>query len=240
MVTGGGREVLRLDGVHTFYGKSHIIQGISLNIQEGECVTLLGRNGAGKTTTLRSVMGLTPPREGGVFLKGQRISGQRPFEIARQGVAYVPEERRIFSTLTVFENLGLAFQKRDGNTRWSVDTIWDVFPVLAERRTHRGNELSGGEQQMLAIARALMGNPELLMLDEPTQGLAPLIIQSVLEIIQRIKGEGMTIFLVEQAVEATYRVSDRYYILQQGLVVYKGSKDQFVASPEVKETYLGV
>ena len=240
MVMSGGLDVLRLDDVHTFYGKSHIIQGISLNIQQGECVTLLGRNGAGKTTTLRSIMGLTPPREGDVFFKGQRISGQKPFEIARQGVGYVPEERRIFSTLTVLENLHLAFQKREGNTRWSVDTICDVFPVLAERRTHCGNELSGGEQQMLAIARALMGNPELLMLDEPTQGLAPLIIQSVLEIIQRIKGEGMTIFLVEQAVEATYRVSDRYYILQQGLVVYKGSKDQFVASPEVKETYLGV
>lgn len=240
MVGAHDNEMLKLENMHTFYGKSHVIQGISLSIQQEECVAFLGRNGAGKTTTLRSIMGLNPPRGGVVFFKDRRINGRKPFEIAREGVAYVPEDRRIFSTLTVLENLNLAFQKKAGNRRWRIDTIFGVFPLLSERKRHRGNELSGGEQQMLAIARALMGNPELLLLDEPTQGLAPLIIKSVLEIIERIKEEGMTIFLVEQSVEATYQVADRYYILQQGLIVYEGSKDAFRSNPEIKETYLGV
>lgn len=233
-------EALELNNVHTFYGKSHIIQGVSLNIQDEECVALLGRNGAGKTTTLRSIMGLNPPREGKIFFKGREITGKRPFEISREGIGYVPEERRIFATLTTLENLRIAIQKKAGKEKWSLDTIFDAFPLLAERKNHRGSELSGGEQQMLTIARALMGNPELLLIDEPSEGLAPLIIEAVVEIVQRIKKEGTAIFLVEQNLEATYQVADRYYILQQGLVVYQGSHEEFRSNPELKERYLGV
>ncbi len=233
-------EMLELNNVHTFYGKSHIIQGISLNVQQEECVAFLGRNGAGKTTTLRSIMGLNPPREGNIFFRGREINGKKPFEISREGIGYVPEDRRIFSTLTLLENLNIAFQKKTGDKRWSIDTMFDAFPLLAERKNHRGSELSGGEQQMLTIARALMGNPELLLIDEPTEGLAPLIIEVVVKIIQRIKKEGTAIFLVEQNLEATYQVADRYYILQQGLIVYEGSNEAFRSNPEVKERYLGV
>jgi len=233
-------EILKVENIHTFYDKSHIIQGISLIIKKKECVSYLGRNGAGKTTTLRSIMGLTPAREGKIFLNGREINGKNPFEISRRGVGYVPEDRRIFGTLSLLENLNIAIQRRVGRDKWNIDTVFDVFPLLAERRNHRGNELSGGEQQMLAIARALMGNPEILLLDEPNKGLAPLIMQVLLEIIQRIKKEGITIFLVEQNVEATYQVTDRYYILQQGLIVYQGSSEEFRSNPELKERYLGV
>ena len=233
-------EMLELNNVHTFYGKSHIIQGISLNVQQEECVAFLGRNGAGKTTTLRSIMGLNPPREGNIIFRGREINGKKPFEISREGIGYVPEDRRIFSTLTLLENLNIAFQKKAGDKRWSIDKMFDAFPLLAERKSHRGSELSGGEQQMLTIARALMGNPELLLIDEPTEGLAPLIIEVVVKIIQRIKKEGTAIFLVEQNLEATYQVADRYYILQQGLIVYEGSNEAFRSNPEVKERYLGV
>ncbi|NIM97734.1 MAG: ATP-binding cassette domain-containing protein [candidate division Zixibacteria bacterium] len=233
-------EVLKLKDVHTFYGKSHIIQGISLSIQEEECIALLGRNGTGKTTTLRSIMGLNPPQGGEIFFKGRAISGKKPFEISREGIGYVPEDRRIFVTLTVLENLRIAKQRRAKNERWSLETIFEAFPLLAERRNHRGSQLSGGEQQMLTIARSLMGNPELLLIDEPTEGLAPLIIEVVVKIIQRIKNEGTTIFLVEQNLEATYQVADLYYILQQGLIVYHGSREEFRGNPQLKEEYLGV
>ena len=240
MIDNTDGEIMKLENIHTFYGMSHIIQGISLIIKKKECISYLGRNGAGKTTTLRSIMGLNPPREGKIFLNGRGINGKKPFEISRWGVGYVPEDRRIFGTLSLIENLNIAIQRRVGRDKWNIDTVFDAFPQLAERRNHRGNELSGGEQQILAIARALMGNPEILLLDEPTQGLAPVITGVVLEIIQRIKKEGITIFLVEQNVEATYQVTDWYYILQQGLIVYQGSIEEFRSNPELKERYLGV
>lgn len=233
-------EILKLEDVHTFYGKSHIIQGISLFVKERECVSYLGRNGAGKSTTLRSIMGINPPQKGRIYFKNLQINRQKPFEISRAGIGYVPEERRIFGTLTVLENLNIASQTRGGRDRWKLDTVFEVFRVLGKRKTHRGSELSGGEQQMLAIARSLMGNPEILLLDEPTQGLAPLIIEIVLEVIERIKNEGITIFMVEQNVEATYDITDRYYVLQQGLIAYEGSCEQFISNPDVKERYLGV
>lgn len=233
-------EILGLDNIHTYYGQSHIIQGISLKVQLEECIAFLGRNGAGKTTTLRSIMGLTPPHKGKVFFKGREINGKKPFEIARMGIGYVPDNRRIFTTLTVLENLSIAIQKRGQDRKWNMDTIFETFAPLAGRKTHRGNELSGGEQQMLAIARSLMGNPELLLLDEPTQGLAPLIIKVVLEIIHRVKKEGVTILLVEQSVESTYEVANRYYILQQGLIVYEGKNEAFRNNPEIKQKYLSV
>jgi len=240
MIDNTDGEIMKLENIHTFYGKSHIIQGISLIIKKKKCISYLGRNGAGKTTTMRSIMGLNPPREGKIFLNGRGINGKKPFEISRWGVGYVPEDRRIFGTLSLIENLNIAIQRRAGRDKWNIDTVFDVFPSLAERRNHKGNELSGGEQQMLAIARALMGNPEILLLDEPTQGLAPVITGVVLEIIQRIKKEGITIFLVEQNVEATYQVTDWYYILQQGLIVYQGSIEEFRSNQELKERYLGV
>lgn len=233
-------EILKLENIHTYYAKSHILQGISLIVKNEECVSYLGRNGAGKTTTLRSIMGLNPPREGKIFFRDIEINGRKPFEISRAGIGYVPEDRRIFGTLNVLENLNIANQRRAGIDRWNIDTVFDVFPILEKRKNHRGSELSGGEQQMLSIARSLMGNPEILLLDEPTQGLAPLMIEVVLKTVERIKEEGITIFMVEQNVEATYEITDRYYILQQGLIVYHGSSEEFRSSPELKEEYLGV
>jgi len=240
MIDNTDGEIMKLENIHTFYGRSHIIQGISLIIKKNKCISYLGRNGAGKTTTLRSIIGLNPPQEGKILLNGRGIHGKKPFEISRLGVGYVPEDRRIFGTLSLLENLNIAIQRRAGRDKWNIDTVFDAFPLLAERRNHRGNELSGGEQQVLAIARALMGNPEILLLDEPTQGLAPVIMGVVLEIIQQIKKEGVTIFLVEQNIEATYQVTDWYYILQQGLIVYQGSNEEFRSNPELKDKYLVV
>jgi branched-chain amino acid transport system ATP-binding protein len=233
-------NLLRLDEIHVFYGESHIIQGISLHVGGNECVSYLGRNGAGKTTTLRSIMGLNPPREGKILFKDVAINAKKPFEISCAGIAYVPEDRRVFGTLSVAENLNIALQKRGGRDHWTLDRVFELFPGLGNRRRHRGTELSGGEQQMLAVGRALMGNPEILLLDEPTKGLAPVIVEVLLDVIQRIKQKDATILLVEQNVEATSQVTDRYYILQQGLIVYEGSREHFWSHPELKENYLGV
>jgi branched-chain amino acid transport system ATP-binding protein len=234
------QEMLNVEGIQTYYGKSHIIQGISLDVKAHECVSLLGRNGAGKTTTLKSIMGLVPPKEGSIRFKGQEIAGRKPFEISRQGIGLVPEDRQIFTTLTVTENLRISYQKERAGGQWDMDRVFEAFPRLADRRDNRGNQLSGGEQQMLAVARALMANPDLLLLDEPTEGLAPLIVEIVLEIIESIKREGLTIILVEQNVAATKKVADRYYILQEGCVVYHGSNEEFWSEPELQEKYLGV
>jgi len=234
------QEILNVEGIQTYYGKSHIIQGISLDVKAHECVSLLGRNGAGKTTTLKSIMGLVPPKEGSIRFKGQEIAGRKPFEISRQGIGLVPEDRQIFTTLTVTENLRISYQKERAGGQWDMDRVFEAFPRLADRRDNRGNQLSGGEQQMLAVARALMANPDLLLLDEPTEGLAPLIVEIVLEIIESIKREGLTIILVEQNVAATKKVADRYYILQEGCVVYHGSNEEFWSEPELQEKYLGV
>lgn len=235
-----GNEMLRLDGIHTYYGKSHILQGISLEVRPHECVAILGRNGAGKTTTLKSIMGLAPPRNGSVYFKGQDIGRRKPYEISRLGIALVPEDRQIFTTLTVAENLNISRQKNRSLGQWDMDRVYEVFPRLAERRNNRGHQLSGGEQQMLTIARALMTNPDLLLLDEPSEGLAPLIVETVLNIIEDIKKEGLTIIIVEQNVEATKVVADRYYILQQGLSVFEGSHEEFWSQPKLKEDFLGV
>jgi branched-chain amino acid transport system ATP-binding protein len=229
--------LLDVKDINVYYGKSHIVQGLSFSVNRGECFTFLGRNGAGKTTTLRSIMGLVPPANGSVCFNGSATIRKKPFQIARLGVGYVPEERQIFSALSVEENLLMAAVK---NSAWPLDRIYTLFPRLAERRRNMGNELSGGEQQMLAIARALMIDPILLLLDEPTEGLAPLIVELLLETIQLIKKEGMTIILVEQNVNATLVVSDQYCIMQQGVSVFKGSCESFSSQPELKETYLGV
>jgi branched-chain amino acid transport system ATP-binding protein len=232
--------MLQLEDVHTFYGKSHIIQGVSFNVRKKECLALLGRNGAGKTTTLRSIIGLVPPRSGRILFNGRYLQGLKPFEISRLGIGYVPEDRQIFHSLTVLENLGISIQKKRTGGQWDIERVFDFFPSLAERRNNRGNQLSGGEQQMLSIARALMTNPDLLLLDEPTEGLAPLIVEKLLEVIQSLKQSGLTIVLVEQDVQATREVADRYCILQQGRLVHQSEHSEFWSTPELQEAYLGV
>ena len=224
-----GTSVLEASGLQTYYGKSHILQGVGLTVQEGEIVTLLGRNGAGKTTTLRTLMGLTPARSGQVQILGAATTAWPPFRIAALGVGYVPEGRRIFANLTVEENLMVPLE-RPGP--WTIPRIYELFPRLAERKQNKGRQLSGGEQEMLAIARALLLNPRLLLLDEPSQGLAPLIVQEVFRVVVRMRGEGMSILLVEQNVRAAVEIADRAYVLDDGHVVYEGGAAEFAKDEE--------
>lgn len=233
----GADAFLQVDGIHSYYGKSHIIQGVTFNVKRGECFTLLGRNGAGKTTTLRTIMGLVPARQGRIVFDGLDTTKMRPEQAACQGIGYVPEDRQIFTSLTVEENLRIAQRK---GSRWNMDRVFELFPRLKERRKNMGNHLSGGEQQMLAVGRALISDPSILLLDEPTEGLAPLIVEMLLETIQYIKQQGVTIVLVEQNVKATFAVTDHYCILQQGVPVYQATNKEFAAQPEIIDTYLGV
>ncbi len=233
-------SMLIVNGIHTYYGASHILHGVDLEINKGEVVCLLGRNGAGKTTTLRSIMGLTPPREGTILLNGNDITRRKSYEVGRMGVAWVPEERRIFATLTVVENLRIAQRKESQKGKWQLETIFELFTNLAERKQNRGNQLSGGEQQMLAVARALIRNPQLMLVDEPTEGLAPLIVESVVNVIQKIKEEGVTIFLVEQNVEATLKIAHRHYILEQGKVVAHIENEELKKDRGLREKYLSI
>ncbi|HTV88534.1 MAG TPA: ABC transporter ATP-binding protein [Stellaceae bacterium] len=220
---------LRAEGLQTFYGKSHILHGVGLEVREGEIVTLLGRNGAGKTTTMRSLMGLTPPREGVVRMFGRVTTGWPPFRIAALGIGYVPEGRRIFPNLTVEENL-LVPVERPG--RWTLARVYELFPRLAQRRGNRGRQLSGGEQEMLAIARALLLNPQLLLLDEPSQGLAPLIVREVFNVIAEARREGISVLLVEQNVRAAVAIADRAYVLDDGRIVFSGPAAEFAQDEE--------
>jgi branched-chain amino acid transport system ATP-binding protein len=213
-------SILEAEGIHSYYGKSHILHGVSLTLQEGEIVTLLGRNGAGKTTTLRSIVGLTPAREGVVRILGKATTHWPPYAIAALGVGYVPEGRRIFANLTVEENLKVPLE-RPGH--WTIPRVFELFPRLGERRRNKGRQLSGGEQEMLAIARALLLNPKLLLLDEPSQGLAPLIVQEVFRVIADMRNIGMSLLLVEQNVRAAVEIADRAYVLDDGRVIYEGS-----------------
>jgi len=215
---------LQAEQLHTYYGKSHILHGVSLELREGEIVTLLGRNGAGKTTTLRSLVGLTPARTGTVRIFEKVTTGLPPFAVAAMGVGYVPEGRRIFANLTVEENLKVPLE-RPG--QWTIPKVFELFPRLGERRRNKGRQLSGGEQEMLAIARALLINPQILMLDEPSQGLAPLIVQEVFKVVVRMRDAGMTVLLVEQNVRAAVAIADRAYVLDDGKVVYEGSAAEF-------------
>ena len=222
-------KALEAEALHTFYGKSHILHGVGLEVREGEIVTLLGRNGAGKTTTLRSLMGLTHAREGAVRILGHATTDWPPYRIAALGVGYVPEGRRIFANLTVEENLRVPLE-RPGP--WTIARIYELFPRLAERKTNKGRQLSGGEQEMLAIARALLLNPKLLLLDEPSQGLAPIIVQDVFNVVVAMRKEGMSVLLVEQNVRAAVEIADRAYVLDNGKVVYEGSAAEFARDEE--------
>ena len=233
-------DILSLDDVHAAYGASQVLFGVSLRIAEGECVCLLGRNGVGKTTTLRSIMGLTPPSRGRVAWKGRDITGQRPYRMARLGIGFVPEDRRIFSDLSVAENLDVAAGHHNGISRWTDDRVFGLFPELREIADRKGGYLSGGQQQMLTIARTLMTNPDLLLLDEPSEGLAPLVVERLKEQIARLKSEGMTILLAEQNVQFSMALAERVYVLEKGHIRYEGSTAEFRADPAVQHRYLAV
>ncbi|MDW5377256.1 ABC transporter ATP-binding protein [Halomonas sp. HP20-15] len=229
--------MLKLENIHSYYGKSHVLEGVSLQVEAGELVTLLGRNGAGKTTTLKSIVGLVDTRQGNITFNGHDIRGMQPFRIARQGIALVPEHRGIFGILSVEENLRIATRKQ---SRWQLGDIYRWFPRLEERRRNSGNALSGGEQQMLAIARALLNDPKILLLDEPTEGLAPVIVDEIIKILTAIREEGLPVLLVEQNLRVCEAVADRHYILEQGQVVYQGRADAFKADPAIRDRYLAL
>ncbi len=222
-------NALEAADLHTFYGKSHILHGVSLEVHEGEIVTLLGRNGAGKTTTLRSLVGLTPPRQGRVSVFGKVTTGLPAFRAAGAGLGYVPEGRKIFPNLTVEENLKVPIERAGP---WTIARVYELFPRLAQRRGNKGRQLSGGEQEMLAIGRALLLNPKLLLLDEPSQGLAPLVVQDVFKVVASMREAGISVLLVEQNVRAAVAIADRAYVLDDGKVVYSGSAAEFSADEE--------
>jgi branched-chain amino acid transport system ATP-binding protein len=231
--------ILEIQEIDTYYGQSHVLQAISLSIDEGEVVSLLGRNGVGKTTTLRSIMGLTPPKRGSIIFQGGEIAGKRPFEIARLGIGYVPDDRRIFPDLTTFENLEIARRmSRKKGGYWNIDTVCGLFPVLRDLRSSKGTHLSGGEQKMLAIGRALMKNPHIVLLDEPAEGLAPLVVKNVIEVIKRIREEGVTILLADQNLKFCKAVADRGYILEKGIIQYDGTMKEIWENDEVISKYL--
>ena len=230
--------MLDVEAVHTYYGESHVLHGVSLAVRAGEAVALLGRNGVGKTTLIRSIVGFTPPREGAVRLDGAPIHRLPPFRIAKRGIGLVPQGRRIFGPLSVVENLLLG--ARPGAGAWTAERVYELFPRLRERRLQGGATLSGGEQQMLAVARALMTNPRLLLLDEPSEGLAPLIVREIGRILVRLKREGLCVLLVEQNVPLALRVADRVYVMSKGQIVYEGTPAGLDADEDVKRRFLGV
>jgi branched-chain amino acid transport system ATP-binding protein len=232
--------ILVAEEIYTAYGLSRVLFGVSLEVAEGECVCLLGRNGVGKTTTMRSIMGLTPPRQGRVIWKGRDVAGRPPYQIADLGIGFVPEDRRIFADLTVWENLDVATRRRDGVSPWTLERVFDLFPKLRELVDRQGGFLSGGEQQMLTIARTLMGSPELLLLDEPSEGLAPLVVDHLKEQIGRLKQEGLTILLAEQNVDFCLHLADRVYVLEKGHIRYHGTVQAFREDESVRAQYLAL
>jgi branched-chain amino acid transport system ATP-binding protein len=229
--------LLEVSSINTFYGMSHILSNLSLSVSQGEIVCLLGRNGVGKTTTLRSIMGLTPPQSGSIIFAGQQIRGKQPFRIARLGIGFVPEGRLIIPDLTVRENLEIAV-RRTG--QWTLEAVYRLFPRLKERESQDGGTLSGGEQQMLSIGRALMSNPELLLLDEPSEGLAPVVVKLLADFMRVLKEKGVTTLLAEQNSKFALTFSDRAYMLEKGEICWHGSCEELKGKPEVMKRYLGV
>jgi branched-chain amino acid transport system ATP-binding protein len=231
--------MLRIEGLNTYYGSGHILQGVDLHIPKGRAAAVLGRNGVGKTTTIRSIMGLVPPRSGRVLVDGKDMARAAPHRVAREGVAYVPEGRMIFPDLTVIENIKVA-ERRSART-WTVARLLELFPSLANRRANRGSQLSGGEQQMLALARALVSDPKLLLLDEPSQGLAPLVVRELARVIARLRDEGVTILIVEQNLKLAEAVADDVHVMVKGRVVYNAPLAKFQTEQEdVKARYLTI
>ncbi|MDR1573467.1 MAG: ABC transporter ATP-binding protein [Clostridiales Family XIII bacterium] len=231
--------MLKIENINTYYYSRHILWDLSLHVPEGSIVAMLGRNGMGKTTIMRSIVGLTPPRDGAIHFKGERISGLEPYNISKKGVGYVPQGRGIFASLSVKENLTVAARGQGGEDAWTLERVYDFFPILKERESFHANLLSGGEQQMLAIGRALMTNPELLIMDEPSEGLAPLVIKQIGEVIGRLKNK-LTVFLVEQNFNMALSVSDYIYIVSKGSIVHECTPDALRYDEEVKQKWLGV
>jgi branched-chain amino acid transport system ATP-binding protein len=232
---------LTVDDIHTFLGKSHILDGVSLELNEGEIVTLLGRNGVGKSTTLKSIMGLTPPEKGSVRFKGKEMVGLRSYETCRLGIGYVPEERRIFPHLTVRQNLQIGIRpNQKADQLWTIEKVYSYFPQLAKRDRQKGGNLSGGEQQMLTLGRTLMGNPDLLLVDEPTEGLSPLLVEMLIEILRQINGEGRSLLLVEHAIDVALDLAKRAYVMSKGKIVFEGSSQALRADEDVRKRYLEV
>ena len=231
--------MLEVKEIHTYYGTSHILFGISFNVKEGEAVCLLGRNGAGKTTTFRSIIGLTPPKKGSIKFRDKEIIGKPPYRIAKMGIGFVPDTRRIFPDLTVRQNIMVARREKE-KAVWNLETIYALFPKLRELDTHMGTQLSGGEQQMLTVARTLMTNPDLLLLDEPGEGLAPLIIQAMKEQLGEIKKLGITMLICEHNVGLATALSDRGYVIDKGTIRYQGTIEELQKNEEVRKKYLMV
>jgi len=228
--------MLAVQEIHTFYGLSHILFDVTLKVKAGQVVCLLGRNGAGKTTTLKSIMGLAPPAQGQVRFKGERVNGMPPFKLARKGIGYVPDDRRIFADLTVQENLDIASRSEPGRDSWHLESVFELFPPLKAMANRKGGLLSGGEQKLLAIGRALMGNPAFLLLDEPTEGLAPAMVNVFAEKIQSLKASGLTVLLAEQNVKFTLGLSDYGYIIDNGRICHQGEVQALMDDPEVRRT----
>jgi len=233
-------SLLEVHDIHAAYGSSRVLFGISLTVARGECVCLLGRNGVGKTTTMRAIMGLTPPSSGRIVFDGTDITGLPPHRIARLGLGFVPENRRIFAELTVWENLDVSARAAGRSGYWTVEAVYGLFPKLSELANRQGGFLSGGEQQMLTIGRTLMGNPDLLLLDEPSEGLAPLVVESMLEQVSRLKREGLTILLAEQGVDFSLALADRVYVLEKGAVRFAGAAAELRDNPRLRDELLAL
>ena len=231
--------MLDIEKINTYYWSSHVLFDLSLHVPKGSIVSLLGRNGMGKTTIMRSIVGLTPPRDGVIKFKGEQINGLEPHKIARKGIAYVPQGRGIFPSLSVKENLTVGARGQDKPNAWTLDRVYDFFPILKKRENLYGNLLSGGEQQMLAMGRALMSRPRLLMLDEPSMGLAPILVQQIFDIIRELHAAGTTILLVEQNARMALSIADRGYVLETGSIVLEGTGQELMQSDAVKKAYLG-
>jgi branched-chain amino acid transport system ATP-binding protein len=233
--------MLEITALDAYYGRAHILQGVSFSMQRGEVLALMGRNGAGKSTTMKAVMGLVPPAGGSVSFEGQRVDGREPFEIARMGIGYVPEDRRVFSELTVMENLSVAQRPaRADAPHWTPERLFALFPNLGRMRDRPGGAMSGGEQQMLTIARTLMGNPRLVLLDEPSEGLAPVIVEEMAKTILALKSEGLTVLISEQNLHFAGNVADRAAIIEKGIIRFTGTMDELKADEAVRAQYLSV
>jgi len=233
--------ILEVREIITCYGQSQVLHGVSLDVGQGEVVSLLGRNGVGKTTTFRSIMGLTPPRSGNILLQGTELVGKKPFEIARLGIGYVPDDRRIFPDLTAEENLEMARRLAKGREgTWTFERVYKLFPVLEKLKNSRGNCLSGGEQKMLAIGRALMKNPDLILLDEPIEGLAPLVVRNLVEVIREIQRSNVTILLADQNLKFCRKVAGRGYIIEKGLIQFEGDTESIWQNEEIVRKYLAI
>ena len=233
--------MLYVEDIHTYYGDSYILQGASLEVPNNKIVALLGRNGVGKTTLVRSIMGLTPARRGKIVFQDKEITKLKPYNIAQMGIGYVPQGRMLFPSLSVAEHLKIAHKKGKNNREdWTLERTLDVFPQIKDRLQNRGNQLSGGEQQMVAIARALISNPELLLMDEPTEGLAPIIVSELGDLLQMIKDSGYPVLLVEQNYKFALRFADEIYIMSKGSIIFKGSPEEIESNEEIKRKYIGI